>query len=201
MGTAVVVCMALLFAGTGSVSLAATFIELLSVPAAVGVTTIFTVKSRGEASAPTVQVTMLLELAQVPCEEVAETKFTLFGRVSVKITPVASCGPWLATCAVYVRLDPIPTGSGVAVEERMAKSAPEVGLVFSSTSISLAVPRAIRSVNLSPLRSSAAAMESAKGLQFWRPLESGEEKVPSPFPSWISREEGWEAETGTGVIL
>lgn len=99
-GTTVFVCVAVLFAGTRSGSLAATLMELVIVPVTAGVTTMLTVESKAEAGEPIVQVTIPCDCTQLPCEALAETKFTLFGRVSVKVTPVASFGPWFNTSAV-----------------------------------------------------------------------------------------------------
>ncbi len=99
-GTTVVICVAELFAGARSDSLAVTLIELVIVPVTVGVATMLTVESKAEGSEPTLQLTIPCDCTQLPCEAVAETKFTLLGRVSVKMTPVASCGPWFSTSAV-----------------------------------------------------------------------------------------------------
>ena len=46
-----------------------------------------------EASEPTAQVTVPEALVQVPWVEVAETKPTPEGRVSVTVAPVAASGP------------------------------------------------------------------------------------------------------------
>lgn len=48
---------------------------LVSVPVTVGITTMFTMESKAEASAPILQITIPLVCAQFPCEVVAETKF------------------------------------------------------------------------------------------------------------------------------
>lgn len=106
----------------------------------------------------------------------AETKLVPAGRVSVKVTPVASWGPWLMTSAVNVRFVPTVDGRGPALGEIKLKSAPEAGEVFSQTLMSLAVPTAIRSASLSALRSctiGATLLETSR---------TGRENEPSPFP-------------------
>ena len=92
-GTMVTVCVALLFPGTRSGSLPVTFIVLVIVPTAVGVTTMLTFESNAEARAPILQLTVPCDCTQLPGVAVAETKLVPFGSVSVKVTPVASCGP------------------------------------------------------------------------------------------------------------
>src|ERR1700730_17424357 len=50
---------------------------------------------------PTVQVTVPAEFVQLPWLDVAETKVTPLGRVSVTVTPVAGLGPLLVATIVY----------------------------------------------------------------------------------------------------
>jgi hypothetical protein len=88
---------AVLFPGTGSVSLAATLAVFVTVPAAVGVTTIVTVALAALARVPRLQLTAAV---QVPWLGVAETNVTPVGTASVKVTPVAGDGPLLVTVRV-----------------------------------------------------------------------------------------------------
>ena len=92
-----VLTVAVLFVGTGSVSFAATLAVFVSVPAAVGLTTIVTVALAVFASVPRLQLTVAV---QVPWLGVAETNVTPVGTVSVKVTPVAGDGPLLVTVSV-----------------------------------------------------------------------------------------------------
>jgi len=92
-GTTLIVCVALLFPGARSGSLPATFIVLETVPTAVGVTTMLIFDSEVDASAPMLQLMIPCACTQLPGVAVAETKFKSVGRVSVKVTPVASLGP------------------------------------------------------------------------------------------------------------
>src|SRR5712664_1640369 len=100
----VVVAVAVLFPGVGSVSFPLTLAVLLRVaPSAVVAgmpTTIVIVALALGASVPMVQVTVPLAWVQVPWVEVAETNVTPVGRVSVAVTPVACEGPLLVTTRV-----------------------------------------------------------------------------------------------------
>lgn len=93
----VVLTVAVLFPGTGSVSLAATLAVFVSVPAAVGLTTIVTVALAVFARVPRLQLTVAV---QIPWLGVTETKVTFVGTASVKVTPVAGDGPLLVTMSV-----------------------------------------------------------------------------------------------------
>jgi len=92
-----VLTVAVLFVGTGSVSFAATLAVFVRVPTAVGLTRIVTVACPEFASVPRLQLTVAV---QVPWLGVAETKVTLAGTASVKVTPVAGEGPLLVTVRV-----------------------------------------------------------------------------------------------------
>jgi len=70
-----------------------TLIVLEMVPTAVGVATMLMLESNPEASAPIVQLTTPFACTQLPGVAVAETKVRPMERLSVKVTPVASCGP------------------------------------------------------------------------------------------------------------
>src|SRR6266480_2807393 len=90
-----------LSAGFGSVSLPLIVAVFMSLPAVAGaVALIVIVAAAALAREPTSQVTVPEALVQVPWEEVAETKPTPAGRVSLTVTPVAPSGPLL----VAVRL-------------------------------------------------------------------------------------------------
>jgi len=93
----VVLTVAVLFPGTGSVSLAAMLAVFVTVPAAVGMTTIVTVALAAFAKVPRLQLTAAV---QVPWLGVAETNVTPVGTASVKVTPVAGDGPLLVTVSV-----------------------------------------------------------------------------------------------------
>src|SRR5437660_277775 len=81
-------------AGVGSGSLPPMGAVLVMVPAVAGaVALIVIVALAPEASEPTPQVTVPEALVQVPWVEVAETKPTPEGRVSVTVAPVAASGP------------------------------------------------------------------------------------------------------------
>ncbi len=96
----VVDSLAELSAGFGSSSFAPTAAAFLIVPAASGITVIVTVAEPAAASSPRSQLTVPAAWLQVPWLAVAETKATPAGSASVKLTPVAFEGPWLATVAV-----------------------------------------------------------------------------------------------------
>src|SRR6266480_2180923 len=75
-----------LSAGFGSVSLPLIVAVFMTLPAVAGAVAAL-------AREPTSQVTVPEALVQVPWEEVAETKPTPAGRVSLTVTPVAASGP------------------------------------------------------------------------------------------------------------
>jgi len=95
----VVVTLAVLLVGTGSVSVAATEAVLVMLPAATGLTMIVTVAVAAFASVPMEQVTVVVP-EQVPCVETAETKVGPAGSVSVRFTFVAGDGPLLVIVSV-----------------------------------------------------------------------------------------------------
>src|SRR5688572_3848062 len=64
------------------------------------------------ATVPSEQVTVPADSEQLPCEDVAESKSALLGRLSTTVTPAALCGPALETASVYVSCSPASTGSG-----------------------------------------------------------------------------------------
>lgn len=95
----VVVTVAVLSSGLGSNSVAFTLAELVSVPAVVGVTTIVTVALQpSKHSRPRLQTTIAVPLQLALGVE--ETNVTPAGKVSVRVTPVASDGPLLVTVIV-----------------------------------------------------------------------------------------------------
>ena len=96
-GSTVVSSVASLFPLSGSSSLAVTLASLLIVPVAVVVITISMVALAPSAKLPRSQVTTPLAWVQ---GAVADTKVTPAGRVSVRVTPVASTGPLLVTVTV-----------------------------------------------------------------------------------------------------
>ena len=96
MGTLMV---ALLFAGTGSVSLALTLATLVTVPRAVGVRMMVTVAVAPLARLPIAQ---LMAAVQVPWLGFALTKVVLAGSGFDKITPVAGEGPLFTMVTVKV---------------------------------------------------------------------------------------------------
>src|SRR5436305_2039585 len=88
-------------AGFGSVSLPLIVAALVMVPAVAGaVALVVRLAVAALAREPTSQVTVPEALVQVPWEELAETKPTPAGRLSLTVTPVAPSGPLL----VAVRL-------------------------------------------------------------------------------------------------
>jgi hypothetical protein len=100
--TAVVV-VAVLFAGFGSATALATvtvFVIVVPPAAAVGVTTMVAVALAPAANVPIVQVTVPPACVQVPAVDIADTKITLAGSVSVSVVPVAGFGPLLVTVTV-----------------------------------------------------------------------------------------------------
>jgi hypothetical protein len=79
--------------GVESNSSAITVAELVISPPSVGRRTTMTVALLPLGNSATLQVRMPLSLVHVPRSDVAETKGTLVGKVSVKMTPVAILGP------------------------------------------------------------------------------------------------------------
>ena len=93
-GVIVVAAEAELLAVLGSAVVALTLAVLVTVPAVVGAVALMVmVALLPEARVPTLQVTVPELLAQVPCVELAETKVSPEGRVSVTVTPEAGLGP------------------------------------------------------------------------------------------------------------
>src|ERR1700730_235421 len=89
-----VVKVAVLLAVLGSASLAPTVAELVMGPAVAGAVALMVIMALAPlASEPMLQVTVPEALVQVPGEELAETKLTPAGRVSVTVAPVAGSGP------------------------------------------------------------------------------------------------------------
>src|SRR5438270_277811 len=83
-----------LLAVFGSGSLPLTVAVFVIGPAVAGVVTLMVIVALApEARLPTEQVTVPEALVQVPWLEVAETKVTPAGRVSVTVTPVAADVP------------------------------------------------------------------------------------------------------------
>src|ERR1700716_316375 len=76
--------------------------RLTAVPDVVGLTVMVKTAVAPDARLPPVgvQTTVLPVAVQVPCGEVAETKLTCEGRVSVTVTPVAGSGPLLVAVTV-----------------------------------------------------------------------------------------------------
>jgi hypothetical protein len=104
----VVVAVALLLAGFGSVWSPLTLAVLVSVPGFVALTTMVMVALAPLERLPRLQVTVpsfgeffvAVERVQVPWVEDTELKCTVAGKASVTVTPVASCGPLLVTLIV-----------------------------------------------------------------------------------------------------
>jgi len=97
----VVTAWAVLLDGVRSVSLPATVAVLVIWPACAGVTMMEIVAVVAVGTLPILQVTVPPTTLQAPCVDVAETKVTLTGRVSVRVTPVAGLeGPLLVTISV-----------------------------------------------------------------------------------------------------
>jgi hypothetical protein len=92
----VVEVVAELFAVTGSGVVEVTLAVFVSVPAAVGVTTMVMVAVAAFANVPRLQVTVVVPEHE-PVDAVAETKVTPAGNPSVTATPWAASGPLLVT--------------------------------------------------------------------------------------------------------
>src|SRR5205807_2369298 len=98
-GLTVVLAVAVLLSGFGSASVPLTLAVLVSVPAAVGWTTIVTVALAPLARFPRLHVTVLVP-EQLPWPAEADTKVTPLGSVSLTVTPVAPEGPLLMAVSV-----------------------------------------------------------------------------------------------------
>jgi hypothetical protein len=99
-GFTVVLALAELFDGLGSLSFATTLAVFVSVPTASGVTTIVTVRIAPADMFPSPHVTVPLACAQVPEVGIADTKATAPGNTSVTVTPVTPSEPALVTVSV-----------------------------------------------------------------------------------------------------
>lgn len=102
-----VVAVELLLSWFGSSSFPLTVAVLLSVPGVVVVTTIVTLALAPFARLPRLQVTVPslggdfdVERVQLPWVEETELKWTVAGKGSVTVTPVAGCGPLFVTVSV-----------------------------------------------------------------------------------------------------
>src|SRR5207302_4094879 len=73
-----------------------------------------------------------VERLQLPLVDETESKWTLAGKGSVTVTPVASSGPPFATVSAYVSRFPLVTGFGLP-EFVIERSAPPTGVVLSAT--------------------------------------------------------------------
>ena len=98
-GSTVVVAVAELFELLGSVASPETEAVFVTVPAWSAVTVIVTVACAPEASAPRLQVSVVVP-EQAPCDAFAAAKLTLAGSGSVTVTPVAVLGPLFLTVRV-----------------------------------------------------------------------------------------------------
>jgi hypothetical protein len=96
-GRTVVVLVAELFPGSGSLGFPVTLAALLKAPTEVGITTIVTVALAPFPRLPKAQVTVVDVPLQVG---VADTKVTPPSRGSVTVTPVALFGPLFLTVRV-----------------------------------------------------------------------------------------------------
>src|SRR5437660_1248901 len=86
---------------SGSASLPLIVAVFMTLPAVAGaVALIVIVAAAARAREPTSQVPVREALVQVPWEEVAETKPTPAGRVSLTVTPVVASGPLLVAVRV-----------------------------------------------------------------------------------------------------
>src|SRR5438105_3353068 len=91
-----VVADAVLLAAFGSASLPLTVAVFVMLPPFAGAVALIVIEALApEASEPTLQVTVPEALVQVPGVELADTKVTPVGRLSVTTTPVAGLGPLL----------------------------------------------------------------------------------------------------------
>src|SRR4029077_14947041 len=91
-----VVADAVLLAGLGSVSLPPMVALLVIVPAVAGAVALIVIEALAPlASAPEAQRTRPAAVGQGPWVELADTKPTPEGRVSVTVAPVAASGPLL----------------------------------------------------------------------------------------------------------
>src|SRR5438876_174604 len=102
-GVMIVVALDELFASDGSAValLIVTVFATEGDAAAVGITLIVTVAVAPLVSVPRTAVTLPPDCdTGNPCVAVAETNVTPVGSTSLKVTPVASLGPWLVTLSV-----------------------------------------------------------------------------------------------------
>ena len=130
----VVVSVSVLFAALGSVVALVTLTMLVMVPVAIGVTTMAT-GVLVTAMVPRSQVTMPPDSLQLPWPGVADTKVTLAGKVSVRVTAVELAGPLLVTVRVYTR--PWPATAGLAEEVFSIASSVTSVMAVSTTALSL----------------------------------------------------------------
>src|SRR5208337_3751799 len=93
----IVVVVAVLLAGLGSVWVARTVAVELSVPLVVVAAIIVADAAAPLARLPRFQVRMLLEIEIVPCVALVERTLMLAGSESLTVTPVATLGPALLT--------------------------------------------------------------------------------------------------------
>jgi len=96
----VVVALAELFAGVGSVTALVTLTDAFTVPLAVVVTITVAVTVATLAIVPMVQVIVPAASVHVPCVAVPETNVTFAGTGTVAVTPVAGDGPAFVTVTV-----------------------------------------------------------------------------------------------------
>ena len=99
-GTAVVLSLCVLLAGTGSKTPEPTEATLTRAPGASGVTAIVIVAVPSSARVPRLHVTFEPAWLQLPCEGLAEPKETPDGRVSVSVAAVAGSFPLFVTVIV-----------------------------------------------------------------------------------------------------
>src|SRR5262245_58781213 len=100
MGDALVTRTAVLLAEFGSAVLSVAVAVLVSAPIAFGLTTIVTVALALADKDPIPHVTTPADCEQLPAVELAETKVTFAGNVSLSVTPAASDGPRFVTTTV-----------------------------------------------------------------------------------------------------
>src|SRR2546430_2208580 len=104
----VVVAVAVLLSGFGSVLFPLTVAVLVSVPGVVVVTTIVMLALVPFARSPRLQLTVppfgaglvVVDRVQLPWLEATESKWTLSGNGSLTVTPVAFWGPLFVTVSV-----------------------------------------------------------------------------------------------------
>src|SRR5438046_2929019 len=89
-----------LSAGFGSASLPLIVAVFMTLPAVAGAVALIVIVAAAVAREPTSQVTVAEALVQVPCEEVAETKPTPAGRVSLSLPTLRASGLLLVAVRV-----------------------------------------------------------------------------------------------------